>query len=161
MAQGSESLIQTTAGPSVVGYVIFFKKNFPLYNICSEIFSDIHRLPETEKDYIFVEEPSDDFFCPVTTNLMLQPYLTSCCGQHLSLETVIKLKGEDGPCPLCKMHKQQWSTTLDKYFLREVNSLQVFCYHKNRGCTWQGNLIELDFHLQDCPKIEKLAGELL
>ena len=42
-----------------------------------------------EEDYPFVEQPSDDFFCPVTFSLLLQPHLTSCCGKHLSQEAAI------------------------------------------------------------------------
>ena len=39
-----------------------------------------------EKDFIFVERPSEDFFCPVSLELLLEPQLTSCCGHHLSQE---------------------------------------------------------------------------
>ena len=152
--QGSGVSIETTAALSVVGYVInLFKIIFPFCMVLN--FSDIS-LPES----IFVEKPSEDFFCPVTLNLMFQPHLTSCCGQHLSLEAVIKIKRGNGPCPLCKMHPHQWSTMLDKYFQQEVNSLQVFCHHKNRECTWQGDLIKLNSHLQECPEIKLLRGHL-
>jgi hypothetical protein len=89
-----------------------------------------------EEDYPFVEQPSDDFFCPVTTGVLLQPHLTSCCGNHISEEAASRIQREGGACPLCK--KKDWSTMFSKHFQRQVNSLRVFCRHEDRGCGWQG-----------------------
>ena len=102
-----------------------------------------------EEDYPFVEQPSDDFFCPVTFGLLLQPHLTSCCGNHLSQEAVTRVQGEGGACPLCKA--SQWSTVLNKHFQRQVNSLCVFCRHEDKGCGWQGELAAFTHHVQSCP----------
>ena len=44
------------------------------------------QLPPAEEDFPFIEQPSDDFFCPVMYSLLLQPHLTACCGKHLSQE---------------------------------------------------------------------------
>ena len=105
--------------------------------------------PSPEEDYLFVEEPSDDFFCPVTMGLLLQPHLTSCCGKHLSQEAAARIQGERGACPLCK--EQSWSTVLNKHFQRQVNSLHVFCCHEDRGCGWQGELAAFHHHVESCP----------
>ena len=104
---------------------------------------------KSRTDYPFVEQPSGDFCCPYTKGLLLEPYLTSCCGQHLSQEAVARIKKERGKCPLCKMI--QWSTMLDKHYQREVNSLLVFCHYKDRGCTWQGELSAFEYHVSSCP----------
>lgn len=42
-------------------------------------------------------------------------------------------------------------TMLDKSFQRQVKSLHVFCHHKDRGCGWQGEIFELERHIQSCP----------
>ena len=110
-----------------------------------------------EQDFLFVEQPSENFFCPVTYGLLLQPHLTACCGKHLSQEAAMKiqgettiwLQGEGGACPLCNM--PDFVTLQDKCFLRKVKKLRVFCRHKERGCKWQGELFDLDHHLQSCP----------
>ena len=94
--------------------------------------------PSTEDDYLFVEKPSEDFFCPVTFGLLLQPHLTSCCGKHLSEEAVTRIQREKKACPLC--NNKSWSTVLNKYFMREVKSLNVFCGF----CDWKGELSFLD-----------------
>ena len=102
-----------------------------------------------EQEYHFVEEPSKDFFCPVTFGLLLQPHLTGCCGKHLSQEATTRIQGEGGACPMCK--KPHLSTMLNKHFLRQVNELHVFCHHKDRGCEWQGELSDLERHVKCCP----------
>ena len=107
-----------------------------------------YRLSPAE-DYPFVEEPSDDFFCPVTLVLLLQPHLTSCCGNHLSEESVTRIQREGGSCPLCK--SLDWSTMLDRHFQRQVKLLRVFCQYKDRGCLWQGELTAFHHHVQNCP----------
>ena len=106
-------------------------------------------MSSVDEDYPFVEEPSDDFFCPVTTGVLLQPHLTSCCGNHISEEAARRIQRGGGACPLCK--KKDWSTMLNKRFQRQVNSLRVFCRHEDRGCGWQGELAAFHHHVNFCP----------
>ena len=107
-----------------------------------------HLKPLTEQEYSFVEQPSEDLFCPVTTGLLLQPHLTECCGKHLSQEAATRAQGA-GLCPLC--NTAGFSTMLNGYFLRQVNKLHVFCRYEDRGCGWQGELSDLDRHTRSCP----------
>ena len=100
------------------------------------------------QDYLFIEEPSEDDFCPVTTGLLLDPRLTSCCGKYLSQEAAIKIQRMGGVCPLCK--SAEWSTVLNKELQRQVKSLRVFCRHEDRGCRWQGELRDFDKHVESC-----------
>ena len=99
-----------------------------------------------EEHFPFVERPSEDFFCPVMYGLLLQPHLTACCGKHLSQEAVTTIQGEGGACPQCK--ESHLNTMLDKRFRRQVNDLYMFCYYEESGCKWQGELSNLDDHLQ-------------
>ena len=103
-----------------------------------------------EQEYRFVKQPSEDFFCPVSFSLMLQPHQTMCCGKHLSQEVATRIKGENGACPLCK--EPHLDTVLDKHFRRQVKKLHVLCHHKDR-CEWQGELSDLEYHVQgqSCP----------
>ena len=105
-------------------------------------------MDSTEQEYHFVEQLSKDFFCPVTLDLLLHPHLTACCGKHLSQEAATRIQGGGGACPLCK--KPHLNTMLDKHYLRQVNELHVFCHHKERGCGWQGELSDLERHVQSC-----------
>ena len=103
----------------------------------------------TEQEYFFVEEPSKDFFCPVTYGLLLQPHLTECCGKHLSQKAVTRIQKEGRACPMCKT--APLNTMFNKHFLRQVNELRVFCHHEDRRCGWQGELSDSKRHIQSCP----------
>ena len=105
-------------------------------------------LPE---EFDFVEHPSEDFFCPVTTELLLDPYLTACCGNHLSQRAVTRLKSEGKSCPICK--EPDLATMLDKFHRRKVQAVQVRCPHTTpSGCEWVGEVGELSQHIQTCLK---------
>ena len=104
--------------------------------------------PLLEDDYPFVEQPSEDFFCPVTFGLLLQSHQTQCCGKIISQEAVMRIQRKGGVCPLCKA--SGWSTVEDKHFQRQVRALRVFCRHKDKGCDWQGELANLQQHVLSC-----------
>ena len=92
-------------------------------------------------------------------DLLLQPHLTSCCGNHLSQEAVTRIQREGLACPVCK--EQSWNTMLNKRFQREVNSLHVLCHYVDRGCGWQGKLAAFHDHVESCPmKDGPLMSEL-
>ena len=113
-----------------------------------------------QEDFPFIEQPSEEFFCPVTYGLLLQPHLTACCGKHLSQEAATRIQGEGGACPLC--NEPHLTTVLDKRFRRQVNEFRVFCHHEDRGCGWQGELSDLERHVQSCPmKTTPLMTDLL
>ena len=102
------------------------------------------------QEYDFVEEPPQEYFCPVTLELLRDPKQTECCGHHLSGEVVSRLQREGKPCPLCKDHN--FTVTNDKFFKRKANELKVRCPHKRNGCEWVGELSNLDQHSNSCPK---------
>ena len=103
-----------------------------------------------ERDFDFVERPSQDFFCPVSLELLLEPQLTSCCGHHLSLEAATRLQREGKPCPMC--NAGEWNAVLDKYHRRKVHEVRVRCWHKENGCEWVGEVNELKRHADSCVK---------
>ena len=103
-----------------------------------------------ERDYDFVEGPSQDFFCPVTLELLLEPQLTSCCGHHLSREAATRLQREGKVCPMC--NEQEWNSMLDKFYRRKVHELRVRCPHKVDECDWVGEVNELKRHVESCAK---------
>ena len=96
-------------------------------------------------EYDFVKKPSEEYFCPVTFELLTDPVQTSCCGNHLTRTVADRLQAEGKSCPVCKEHPL--SFTYDKYFKRKVTELKVYCKNKSAGCEWKGELGELDHHL--------------
>ena len=104
-----------------------------------------------DPEYDFVEQPDQDCFCPVSLELLTEPYLTSCCGHHISQQAVDRLIRERKPCPLCK--EENFTAQVDKYFKRNtINTLKVRCPHKKNMCEWVGELGDLNNHSTSCPK---------
>ena len=62
---------------------------------------DTSQTTSAEHGFLFVEQLSKNVFCPVTHDLLLQPHLTACCGNHLSQEAAMRIQEEGGACPLC------------------------------------------------------------
>ena len=108
----------------------------------------VSHLPE--KEYDFVEEPSQDYLCPVTLELLRDPQQTTCCGHHLSLEAATRLQQGGKPCPMCK--EPNLATMPDKFYKRKVNELKVRCPNKGSGCEWVGDFRSMDQHSNSCPK---------
>ena len=75
--------------------------------------------------------------------MLLDPYQTRCCGNHLSQEAYQRLQGQ--ACPVCK--EENLTAIDDKYHKRRVLSLKVRCPHKAEGCEWEGELGSLEQHL--------------
>ena len=96
-----------------------------------------------EREYDFVEQPPEEFFCPVTFAVLLEPYQTHCCANQLSQEAYQRLQGQ--PCPVCR--EENLTAVKDNYHKRRVLSLKVRCPHKAEGCEWQGELRSLEQHL--------------
>ena len=113
---------------------------------------------EPVKEYWFIEELPSDYKCPVMLEVLLEPHQTACCGQHLSQDATVRIKKEKGECPLCK--DPNFQTTEDKYFRRKVYELGVFCPNKRRGCEWEGELGDLDHHVDMCIKYTRWGNFL-
>ena len=101
----------------------------------------------TQPEYDFVEQPSQDFFCPVTFELLTEPHLIICCRIHFSQDAVNRLLRDSRPCPMCS--HPQLTTVLDKNMPRRVSTLKVRCQYKENGCELVG---EISDHLKSCPK---------
>ena len=90
-----------------------------------------------QEEYEFIEQPSEEFFCPVTFELLLSPHQTTCCGHHLSEKAVQRLQREGKPCPMCKETKLV--TMPDKFFKRKASAVLIRCPNKSRGWgRWAG-----------------------
>ena len=94
-------------------------------------------------EYHFVEQPPDEYFCPVSFAVLLEPYQTRCCGNHLSQEAYQRLQGQ--ACPVCR--EENLTAVDDKFHKRKVLCVKVRCPHKAEGCEWEGELGSLEQHL--------------
>lgn len=97
------------------------------------------------RNYEFKTKPEDDFFCPVSAELLVEANQTVCCGSHLSEDVATTLERENKPCPLC--NNPELRSTKDLYFRRQVGQVKIFCMKKAKGCKWEGEISQLYEHL--------------
>ena len=103
-----------------------------------------------QEEFDFVDHPTEEFFCPVTFELLLNPHQTTCCGHHLSEKAVTRLQREDKPCPMCKESKLV--TMPDKFFKRKASAVLIRCPYKESECEWVGEVGGAKQHTTACPK---------
>lgn len=117
---------------------------------------------EAGVDYIFASgsEICGDCICPVRNKVMLDPYQTECCSNHISSSIAEKLMKEGKPCPLCHAptpantpkdsNKRPFVARTDGFFQKKILNLEVCCPHSNEGCDWVGTLKAFQSHTLSC-----------
>ena len=96
-------------------------------------------------DYDFVDAPPKSLECPVCLLTLRDPHVISCCGNEFCQLCIQRVQRDGKPCPLC--NEPNFTTLLHKKLVREVNALVVRCPHKELGCDWEGELGQLEQHL--------------
>ncbi len=96
-------------------------------------------------DNDFVDEPPKSLECSICLLTLRNPTVISCCGNHFCEPCIGRIKSNRKPCPLC--NSPDFTTFLHKGVAREVNALRVYCPKKAQGCDWQGELGQVDRHL--------------
>ena len=99
-------------------------------------------------DCDLVEEPPDDLVCPICLLPPKKPHLISCCGRKLCQTCVSKIKEAGHPCPCCR--GKEYVIVIDRQVERRVLDLKVYCKYKSMGCTWSGELRNLEKHVKTC-----------
>ena len=83
--------------------------------------------------------------CPVCLLTLRDPHVISCCGNEFCQVCIERVQSDGKPCPLCSEPK--FTTFLHKKLVREINALVVRCPQKELGCDWEGELGQLEQHL--------------
>ena len=96
-------------------------------------------------DYEFVSPPQKSLECPVCLLTLRDPHVISCCGNEFCQACIERVQRDGKPCPLC--NEPKFTTFLHKKLVREVNALMVHCPQKEQGCEWEGELGQLQNHL--------------
>ena len=99
-------------------------------------------------DCSFIEEPPHTLMCPVCLLSLREPHLISCCGKKVCKFCISRVQLAGQPCPFCRT--PEFQTMIDRDVERQVLSLKVYCDNKEDGCTWIGELRQLERHLDTC-----------
>ncbi|XP_065902837.1 TNF receptor-associated factor 5-like isoform X2 [Dysidea avara] len=100
-------------------------------------------------NYQYVESPPDRLVCNICQFPSQDPHLSVCCGQMFCKSCL------DGAwkatvtnvCLVCQ--DKEFITFPNKQADCEIKSLHVMCTNKERGCEWQGELNDINNHLEN------------
>lgn len=57
--------------------------------------------------------------CPICLKHLRNPHIVSCCGNEFCEACILRVKGDNQPCPICK--EPDFTTFLHKKLAHEVN----------------------------------------
>ena len=99
----------------------------------------------------FVEKPPKAFQsdCPVCLLVLREPFQVTCCGYAFCRVCIERIKKDNKPCPCCNF--EDFDKFEDKRLKRSLYEFKVYCINKQQGCKWEGELRELDNHLNSNP----------
>ena len=69
----------------------------------------------------YSEDPGEDFCCPICCDVLREPFLTECCGQHFCSDCIAKAKRKVNRCPYCQ--QEPLNGIIDKYFRRQLKDV--------------------------------------
>ena len=101
--------------------------------------------------YYFAKDVCPELCCALCTEVLKEPHLTACCGQHYCnscLKEWLDHSSENHSCPHCR--ETNFTHLLDKSVERQVKKLEVYCEYRRDGCSWVGELCDLESHLSKC-----------
>ena len=107
-------------------------------------------------DCEFVKRPASDLGqadCPVCLLVLREPQQVTCCGYSYCRSCIQRVLADQNVCPTCN---EQFTTFPNKGLKRALYGQNVHCIHRKLGCEWEGELGELDRHLNLQPPAEKL-----
>ena len=119
--------------------------------------------PEAERqwrsgyDCQFIGEipPPDVGKCPKCRRIYSDPHQMRCCGKRICGGCVEKIKAKSQPCHFRNCNEVDVSSYPDKAHMQYLGSYKVNCPNSSEGCEWEGQLAELDRHLNLEPTTEK------
>ena len=98
-------------------------------------------------DYEFVDKLDPKFYCLVCQDVLRDPQLTGCCGQHYCASCLEEYDSTNynNTCPHCR--ESDYDCMSNKQLQREIDSLRIYCINHSQGCRWTGQLTALTQHL--------------
>ncbi|XP_065902707.1 TNF receptor-associated factor 4-like [Dysidea avara] len=97
-------------------------------------------------EYQFVETPHERYICKICIHPCQDAYLSGCCGHNFCKSCLDNTK-RTTTCPFCQ--GKTFSTFPNVQADREIRSFSVMCTNKESGCEWQGELNDINYHLEN------------
>ena len=107
-------------------------------------------------DCEFVSEVPDQCKCPICKCVLRDPHRVSCCEEEYCKTCIEPILEGKRPCPECGNNNDNGEISISpgKRTKRQVDQLRCHCCNQREGCEWEGELQELDNHLNENPTNE-------
>ena len=98
-------------------------------------------------DCEFTEEPPQAIqsHCPICLMVLREPFQVTCCGKSFCRWCIQRINAGGTPCPTC--NEVRFDLFQNKGLQQPLYGFRVFCSNKESDCDWQGELGQLDKHL--------------
>ena len=98
--------------------------------------------------------------CPICLLVLREPFQVTCCGKSFCQACIEEAYDTSDYCPACK--QDDYEVFPDKGLQQDLYSFRVYCSNRSDGCSWQGELRELEGHMNSSPsKKKQFVGCLL
>ena len=85
--------------------------------------------------------------------IIRDPYQVTCCGYSFCRVCIERIKTDNKHCPTC--NEENITIFPDKRLQRSLYDFEVYCTHRDKGCTWTGELRQLENHLNENPQLDR------
>ena len=103
-------------------------------------------------DFNFIETPPDRLVCKICHLPSRNPYLSVCCGYLFCKSCLDDNKSAtiatSGACSIVNC-KERFVIFPQTEADRQIKKLHVYCSNKEKGCEWEGELCNIDSHLEN------------
>ena len=93
----------------------------------------------------FIDSVPEDFYCNKCSLVARSLVMTDCCGESYCYSCIADSQEKGNSCSACG--EDNFTIFPQKKYHKRINSLQVYCSMKERGCGWSGRLDQLHTHL--------------
>ena len=101
--------------------------------------------------YKFIDMLPDDMICLICRLPACNPHQRDCCGKVFCKACLAEYQKHSSQCPNCRQEGQNF---FDRRTDRQIKSLRMSCENEEKGCTWTGELFDLEPHFKNCPCAE-------
>ena len=123
--------------------------SIPIPLSCAEVKMAAESREEGGYDCQLVGDVEKNVHCTFCLQIFKDPQMLSCCQNHFCRSCIEKLRREGvKTCPICrKTHSPQLRASPSRSMKDFVDTLWVFCRHRENGCPWNGELRFFQQHL--------------
>ena len=90
--------------------------------------------------------------CPICKLILRDPQKVTCCGNSYCKVCIDRVVKDGKPCPTCN---KAFSTFPNKGLRRTLGGFRVYCSNKDEGCEWEGELGDVERHLNSKPSSKR------